>query len=86
MLILKKLYCRIFQTVFKIALPLLPYRKPTIIDSIDDIPDILHKEGATSVLLITDSGIRKLGLTSHLESVLAENGFQITVYDKTPGI
>ncbi len=83
MLILKKLYCRIFQTVFKIALPLLPYRKPTIIDSIDDIPDILHKEGATSVLLITDSGIRKLGLTSHLESVLAENGFQITVYDKT---
>ena len=29
--ILKKSYCRIFQTVFKLALPILPYREPKIL-------------------------------------------------------
>ena len=28
---LKKAYCRVFQNVFKFALPLLPYRNPKII-------------------------------------------------------
>ena len=30
---LKKAYCRVFQNVFKFALPLLPYRNPKIIGS-----------------------------------------------------
>ena len=40
----RKLYCRVFQTVFKIALPFLPYRKPKIISKIreEDIPALSH--------------------------------------------
>ncbi len=83
MFVLKKVFCRIFQTVFKIALPFLPYRKPVIIDSVEDIPQVLNKEKSDSVLLITDSGIRKLGLTNHLESVLKTAGIKLTIYDKT---
>ena len=36
--IFKKIYCRSFQTVFKIALPFLPYRKPKIVSALSDIP------------------------------------------------
>lgn len=83
MFILKQLYCRIFQGVFKIALPFLPYRKPDIIEGILDIPNVLKKENSSSVLLITDSGIRNLGLTRELEENLVKEGFSLTVYDKT---
>ena len=83
MFILKQLYCRIFQGVFKIALPFLPYRKPDIIEGILDIPNVLKKENSSSVLLITDSGIRNLGLTRELEENLVKEGFSLAVYDKT---
>ena len=29
--VFKKFYCRAFQTVFRAALPLLPYREPEIV-------------------------------------------------------
>ncbi len=40
--IFKKIYCRSFQTVFKIA-PFLPYRKPKIVSALSDIPSVLTK-------------------------------------------
>ena len=80
---LRKLYCRTFQTVFKIALPFLPYRKPKIIKSIKGIPEILKKHGKNSVLIITDAGIRELGLTRRLEQTLSANDIKYAVYDKT---
>lgn len=42
----KKIYCRMFQTVFKIALPFLPYRKPEIVGSVKNCPKSLKKENA----------------------------------------
>lgn len=65
--ICKKLYCRTFQTALKIALPFLPYRKPKIIGSVKDIPDILTKNNCKRVLIITDEGIQKAGLTKRLQ-------------------
>lgn len=38
-------YCRVFQTAFKIALPLLPYRDPKIIERTADIPAVLQRKG-----------------------------------------
>lgn len=80
---IKKAYCRTFQTVFKIALPLLPYRKPKIIDSVKGIPDILAKKKCDTVLIITDPGIMKLGLTKRLESALDNNNISYFIYDRT---
>ncbi len=79
----KKLYCRTFQTVFKIALPFLPYRKPKVIGSVKALPDIILKKKCSKVLIITDSGIRKLGLTRRLEKVLDAAGIPCIIYDKT---
>ena len=61
--IVRKFYCRTFQTGLKIALPFLPYRKPNIAGSVKAIPDILRKHGCDRILIITDAGIMKLGLT-----------------------
>ena len=35
---LKKVYCRGFQKVFRIAIPFLPYRKPKIAGSVKELP------------------------------------------------
>ena len=59
--IFKKIYCRSFQTVFKIALPFLPYRKPKIVSALSDIPSVLNKKKKSCPIIITDPGIAKLG-------------------------
>ena len=79
----KKLYCRTFQTVFKIALQFLPYRKPKVVGSVKALPDIILKKKCSKVLIITDSGIRKLGLTRRLEKALDAAGIPCIIYDKT---
>ena len=79
----RKMYCRTFQTVFKIALPFLPYRKPKIVGSVKALPEILKKRKCENVLIITDAGIRKLGLTQRMEKVLAKNEIPYTIYDRT---
>lgn len=80
---LRKMYCRTFQTAFKIALPFLPYRTPEIIGSVKGIPDILKKRKFSAVLIITDAGIRKLGLTKRLQKVLTDYDIPYFIYDKT---
>lgn len=79
---IKKLYCRSFQTVFKLALPFLPYRTPRTVRSVTDLPELLRKKKRTSVLIITDSGIMKLGLTVRLENALDKEGISYYIYDK----
>lgn len=80
---LKKAYCRIFQNIFKFALPVLPYRNPKIIGSVRGIPEVLEKRGYNNVLIITDTGIRSLGLTERLEQTLKRNCISYQIYDKT---
>lgn len=79
----RKLYCRAFQTAFKLALPFLPYRKPQIIGSVKEIPDVIRGSDKNSVLIITDSTIRGLGLTSRLERALERHEIPYAIYDKT---
>lgn len=80
---LKKIYCRAFQAVFKMVIPLLPYRNPEIIGSLKAVPDVLKKKKCENVLIITDAGIRNLGLTERLEKALTDSGIPYTIYDKT---
>lgn len=80
---LKKIYCRTFQAAFKIAIPFLPYRKPKIIKSVKGIPEVLKKHNHSAVLIITDAGIRKFGLTARLERALSSEGIKFAIYDKT---
>ncbi len=80
---LRKIYCRLFQNVFKAAIPFLPYRHPKILGSVQELPKVLWENGCSRVLLVTDSGIRSLGLCDELERLLKENQLPCFVYDGT---
>ncbi len=79
----RKIYCRAFQTVFKIALPVLPYRKPKLTGSVKALPEIIEKHKCSRVLIITDPGIQKLKLTARLEHALKTAGMFYCIYAKT---
>ena len=81
--IFKRIYCRIYQFIFKLALPFMPYRKPQILSSCDDIPDVLKKHKIESVLIVTDKGIVNAGLLDNLVKPLEEKHIRYGVYDKT---
>jgi len=68
--ICKKIFCRIYQTAFHLALPILPYREPEVMHSVQEVPTILKKHSCTTVLLVTDGFLRKSGLTAGLEKML----------------
>lgn len=80
---LRKLYCRTFQTAFRLALPLLPYRKPEVRGSVEEIPHILQKIRRPTVLIVTDASIIRLGLTDRLQKALAASHIPYCVYDGT---
>lgn len=79
----KKIYCRCFQFAFRVAIPLMPYRKPQIFSTFSDCVTELKSLGITSLLLVTDSFLRKSGVTAGLEALLQESGIACHVYDGT---
>ena len=81
--ILKRIYCRVFQFCFKMAIPFLPYYNPQILDKVEDISEILKLEKITKVMLVTDKSIRSFGITSTLEHNLKENNIDIVLYGHT---
>ncbi len=80
--ILNQIYCRVFQFCFKVAIPLLPYYNPVILNSVEEIPQVLKKKNITKVMLVTDKGVRNLGLTNSLEKALETNNISVVVFDE----
>lgn len=81
--IFKKLYCRTFQTIFRIAIPLLPYHEPQILANNDELISILLDNNTKSVLFVTDAGLTNLGLYNNLVDEMRQNGVKVSIYDKT---
>lgn len=81
--IVKKAYCRVFQTVLWISLPILPYRGPEIIKSMRLIPDTIKSKGLTRPIIITDKGIMNLGLENPLIDALGKANMPYSLYDGT---
>ncbi|MCR4743110.1 MAG: iron-containing alcohol dehydrogenase [Treponema sp.] len=79
--ILKKIYCRTFQAAFKLALPILPYTTPKILNKVEDLPEEFLKRKISKIMLVTDSGLR--AITAKLEELLPEKGIDCIVYDGT---
>ena len=79
----KKLFCRVFQGGMRAALPFLPYREPELIDGVAGVPAVLRQHDIDCVMLVTDAGVRGLGLTAHLEELLKTAHIRCVVYDAT---
>jgi alcohol dehydrogenase class IV len=81
-----KCWYRLYQSAFKLAMPLLPWRKPVLLEgpgSVKEVPGLLEDLGIRSVLIVTDSTLMKLGLLDGLIAELGVNGCKYAVYDGT---
>ncbi len=79
----RKIYCRTFQLCFRMALPILPYREPEILENMEDLGRVLAQKGKKSVLIVTDKGISGLGLLKPLTDALEQAGVSYAIYDDT---
>ncbi len=81
--VIKKIYCRVFQFCFRVAMPFLPYRNPEVLSSEREIAEVLIRKGICSVLIVTDECLHGLGLLDLLLCELTEDGISYVIYDKT---
>lgn len=81
--IFKRAYCRIYQGIFKLLIPVLPYREPKILKTDEDVVEVLKVNNITKVLLVTDKSIRGLKLTQSLEDKIKESKINLFVFDET---
>ncbi|KON87716.1 alcohol dehydrogenase [Sporosarcina globispora] len=79
-------YCRLYQKIFKLVSPFLPWREPKLLEganSLDLLPDIINEKEISRILIVTDSGISSLGLMDGLLLKLQKKNIKIFIYDKT---
>ncbi len=79
----KKIYCRCFQKAFWLAIPILPYRNPQILQSCSRVPELLARKKLDKVLIVTDEFIHSQGLADGLKKSLDKANISYIVYDKT---
>ena len=53
---LSRIYCRIYQQIFHLAIPFLPYRNPKII-KLNELNTILNKENVNKLMIVTDKNL-----------------------------
>ncbi len=80
--VLTKAACRTFQTVLKIAIPILPYRAPRTLDSVQQVPGVLKEQGIQRVLVVTDGFLHVNGKLEPLKKALRESGISFIIYDE----
>lgn len=80
--IFKRIYCRTYQIVLRLALPFLPYREPKILHSVEAVPNIIIENGKKKPLVVTGQSIHALNLTQGLEHALSKSGLPYAMYDK----
>ena len=81
--VFKRLYCRAFQSAFRLAIPLLPYRQPKPLSSMAEAAELLEREGKRHALIVTDKNLYKIGICNSLQSALSERGIAYSVYSDT---
>ena len=81
--IARKVFHRAFNAVMYALIPIFPYREPELIRDLEGVIDTLKSKNVTKVMIVTDKGIRNLGLTKPLEDIIAKRGLNCTVYDDT---
>ena len=80
---LQKVYCRVYQFVFRAAMPILPYREPERFGSIGELECVFRKLRPNSVLLVTDRMLRQQGITRSFEELLKKMKVPCVVYEGT---
>ena len=80
---LQKVYCRAFQLCFRVALPFLPYREPSVLKDVEEAVKLLKSKDMNSILIVTDKGISSMGLLKPLQEACSLAGIRYTIFDET---
>ena len=83
---MNKLYCRFYQQIMRMGMPLMPWRKPELLEgegSLSKLPALIRSKGIQNVLVVTDKVIASLGLMDPLLLSMEKEGVRYKVYDKT---
>lgn len=81
-----KIYCRIYQEIFRIAAYFMPWRKPELLtgsNSVLKLPQVIQKIGINKVMIITDQGIFSIGLMDSFLDQLKKTGIEYVIYSDT---
>lgn len=78
--VLKKIWCRTYQAAFRIALPVMPYKEPEVLGSLDELGKLFKEKKISRVLVVTDQGLVKAGVAGQLEKSLQAAGIVYTMY------
>lgn len=81
---LKKCWYRIYQSVFKVAMCLMDWSSPELLEgagSILKLPQFIKSKGINKVLVVTDKGLMGLHLLDPMFEKLDEVGVDYVVYD-----
>lgn len=81
--IFKRIFCRVYQAVFYIALPFLPYRQPKPLGGSDEAATLLKQKNKRKALIVTDPTVYKLGLCDKLIADMKSVGVGRAVYSDT---
>lgn len=79
-----KMYCRIYQAVFKIGMYLIPWGMPETLEgagSVKKLPDLIKKKGYNKVLVVTDKVLMDLGLPKGMLEAMDAAGIEYVVYE-----
>ena len=79
-----KMYCRIYQAVFKIGMYLIPWSMPETLEgagAVKKLPALIKEKGFSKVLVVTDKVLMDLGLPKGMLEAMDAAGIEYVVYD-----
>jgi len=81
---LYKVFCRIYQGVFKIGMYVIPWGMPETLEGphcITKLPEWIKEKGYDKVLIVTDHMLSEMGMLDNLYNAMDEAGVEYTLYD-----
>lgn len=79
-----KVYCRIYQAVFKVGMYVIPWGMPKTLEgpgSVTKLPSLIKEQGYSKVLIVTDSVLMGLGLLDSMLKAMDEQNVEYVIYD-----
>lgn len=83
---MKKVYYRVYQHLFKVAMYLMPWREPALLEgenSLISLAERIKLDGINQILIVTDKGIVQAGLMDDFLKELNKRQLRYVIYDQT---
>ena len=79
-----KLFCRIYQGIFKIGMYVIPWGMPKTLEGagcVKELPALIKEQGYNKVLIVTGPVLMGLGVFDRLFTSMKEAGIEYVVFD-----